>query len=227
MILFLSLSDCLDDNLLKSDCFLNAVFRSWTLIIYKYMSGCWNVNVHKNLSILLRCSLLILITKKKVTLLVVKASHTITFPSCTKRSEMNSVMFCFLKEFLLQKLSDCRTGKQRRITTAVCLTCEELTILLLSLHQSIHRTLLPCPFRVLRVFMTNWPRPSTFSATWCTAQTRGRGRKTSFVNNPSLIHLSCPPLAYVSIFRHWSLNFHSTSSNQWPKNPQSKNRSIN
>lgn len=48
-------------------------------------------------------------------------------------------------------------------------TWEELTILLLSRHQSMHSTLFPCPFKVLRVFMTNWPRGSIFSATWCTA----------------------------------------------------------
>lgn len=39
----------------------------------------------------------------------------------------------------------------------------------MSRHQSMHSTLFPCPFKVLRVFMTNWPRASIFSATWCTA----------------------------------------------------------
>lgn len=142
-----------------------------------------------------------------------KASHTITFPSCTKRSEINNIMLCFFKVLVPKTdcLSNYRTGKQGRITATVCPTCEELTILLLSLHQSIHRTLLPCPFRVLRVFMTNWPRPSTFSATWCTAQTRRRKKKKHPLwKNPSLIHLSCPPLADVRIFRHWSLNVYWT-----------------
>lgn len=87
-----------------------------------------------------------------MTLLVVKASHTITFPSCIEKSKYQE------------------GGKQTKINSKMILimnftkggfesmkfgTCEELTILLLSLHQSMHRTLFPCPFRVLRVFMTN------------------------------------------------------------------------
>lgn len=86
------------------------------------------------------------------------ASHTITFPSCIKWPEINNVIITVCKSL-------CYNKEQKRRS----LTCEELTILLLSLHQSIHRTLFPCPFRVLLVFMTNCPRPSTFSATWCTA----------------------------------------------------------
>lgn len=50
-------------------------------------------------------------------------------------------------------------------------TWDELTILLLSLHQSMQRTLFPWPLRVLLVFMTNCPRASTRSATWCTRRT--------------------------------------------------------
>lgn len=98
---------------------------------------------------------------------MVKASQTITFPSCTQWSEMNRHTPVRNVFFWLSSHQDIEVIK-------VCLTWDELTILLLSLHQSIHSTLLPCPFRVLRVFMTNWPRPSTFSATWCTAH-----RKTS------------------------------------------------
>lgn len=47
-------------------------------------------------------------------------------------------------------------------------TCEELTRRRLSLHQSIHNTLFPCPFNMRRVFMLNAPSTSTFSATWLT-----------------------------------------------------------
>lgn len=58
------------------------------------------------------------------------------------------------------------------VTQQVWRTCDELTILLLSLHQSMQRTLFPWPLRVLLVFMTNCPRASTRSATWCTGSTR-------------------------------------------------------
>lgn len=137
-----------------------------------------DVKVHKNLSVLLTSSLLTLIKKK---LPCWSWKHPIQSPFHPAKRDQKLTILCYVFVTKTGCVSNYRTGKQGKITATVCPTCEELTILLLSLHQSIHRTLLPCPFRVLRVFMTNWPRPSTFSATWCTAQTHRKENKTSFV----------------------------------------------
>ncbi len=76
------------------------------------------------------------------------------------------------RQFYNHCSNDCtEKGNKRSVWYIWCvyrLTWDELTILLLSLHQSIHRTLFPWPFRVRLVFMTNWPKASVFSATWCT-----------------------------------------------------------
>lgn len=79
-------------------------------------------------------------------------------------------------------------------------TWEELTILLLSRHQSMHSTLFPCPFKVLRVFMTNWPRASIFSATWCTAV-----RKTN-------LHEPHDHLKSLKLNQNWK---HISASRRW------------
>lgn len=64
------------------------------------------------------------------------------------------------------------TRKPLTLTQQVRRTCDELTILRLSLHQSMQSTLFPWPLSVRLVFMTNCPRASTRSATWCTRRTR-------------------------------------------------------
>ena len=74
------------------------------------------------------------------------------------------------------------------IAQQVWRTWEELTSLLLSLHQSMHRTLFPWPLRVLLVFMTNCPRASTRSATWCTARTRCKDKTQSRDQGRGLSH---------------------------------------
>lgn len=65
----------------------------------------------------------------------------------------------------------CLSG-DRRATRHTPRTWEELTIRLLSRHQSMHSTLFPWPLRVRLVFMTNWPRASTRSATCRTGGAR-------------------------------------------------------
>lgn len=60
-------------------------------------------------------------------------------------------------------------------------TWEELTRRRLSLHQSIHSTLFPWPFRTRLVFIDSSPTTSTFSATCCTETQTGRGQN----------HVSC------------------------------------
>lgn len=88
-------------------------------------------------------------------------------------------------------------------------TWDELTILRLSLHQSMHSTLFPWPLRVRLVFMTNWPSASTRSATWCTGGTGPRSAccphagpgDTGLPLQPGWVPLTlpCPPAALLGL----------------------------